>query len=371
MHSDVIGAVYEAANNERSWASALSALRHVTGARRMMLKFSAVDEAYDSEIYSASPFGEADWAIDGPATIYRQRFQYEDPVRYDGISPGEVRQLEDLIDRRAFVASGFYQEHCRPLGVDHAFFGYLGQIDGVKAWFSGARGSDQGPFSPAEVDLARGLLPHLARAAQMQRRTARQASQSAIYAQSVSALGVGAILLDQKGRIVHTNEAADILLTGSSPISRVGDRLRLAGAAQQALGSALCELAASVDLRGYHVVRAEDGCASVNLMIRRAADVVGGSVAYPIAFVVYVNRHTQPLPASAVDFAMKTFALSRSEARLAVLLAEGHSLEEVAACLGVTLLTARTYCKRTLMKTGASRQSQLVRLITDSLARLG
>jgi DNA-binding CsgD family transcriptional regulator len=45
-------------------------------------------------------------------------------------------------------------------------------------------------------------------------------------------------------------------------------------------------------------------------------------------------------------------------------------MDEIAARLGVTLTSARTYCKRVLAKTGASRQAELVGQVLTSLARL-
>ena len=369
MHNDVISAVYDAALGSRPWEMVLPKLRDITGARRLMLKLSPTDAADDGEIYSDSPSGDADWAADGPATIYRKRYQYEDPVCYDGMVGGEVRQLEDLIDRQSFTASAFYQEHCKPIGIDHAFFGYLGRINGSDAWLSGSRGLDQGPFNPAEIASARELLPHLSRAVSMQQRTTLLAAQSDLYAQSVSALGVGIIMLDRRGSIIGTNGEAREILAGPSPISRIGNRLHLAGSAQHIFNAALRRMADYTDVPAQ-ALHSYDGCASVTIMIRRAADVGGDKACHPVAFIAYLHRGAKPLPPDAIDFAMEALGLSRSEARLAVLLADGHSLEDSATRLGITLNTARTYCKRALVKTGTIRQSELVRLISTSLARL-
>lgn len=369
MHDDVISAVYDVALGIRPWAAALPKLRRITGARSLMLKFSPAHAPGDGEIYSDSPSGESDWTADGPATMYRQRYQYEDPVCYDSMVCGEVRQLEDLIDRQTFTASPFYREQCKPIGIDHAFFGYVGRIDGSDAWLSGSRGTEQGPFTPGEMSSARELLPHLSRAVLMQQRTARLAAQSAIYAHSVSVLGVGAILLDRQGNIIDCNAEAQEILAGPSPISRLGNRLHLGGTAQQAFIAALRRMAASADAPAQMLI-ADDGCMSVNVMIRRAEEVVGIKARYPVVFIVYLNTVARLLPPGATDFAMQAFGLSQSEAKLTVLLADGYTLEDSAKRQGVTLITARTYCKRAMAKTGTSRQSELVRLMLSSLARL-
>jgi DNA-binding CsgD family transcriptional regulator len=64
------------------------------------------------------------------------------------------------------------------------------------------------------------------------------------------------------------------------------------------------------------------------------------------------------------------FQLTRTEAALAAALAGGVSLIEAANQLGVTHNTARSHLRAVFSKTGAHRQSQLVRLVQASLAEL-
>lgn len=57
------------------------------------------------------------------------------------------------------------------------------------------------------------------------------------------------------------------------------------------------------------------------------------------------------------------FGLTRSEARLALLLLADCSIEEAAGLLGITLSTARGVLKTIFAKTGTNRQASLVRLL--------
>ena len=57
------------------------------------------------------------------------------------------------------------------------------------------------------------------------------------------------------------------------------------------------------------------------------------------------------------------FGLTRSEARLALLLVADCSVEEAAGLLGITLATARGVLKTIFTKTGTNRQASLVRLL--------
>ena len=69
------------------------------------------------------------------------------------------------------------------------------------------------------------------------------------------------------------------------------------------------------------------------------------------------------------DFLVDLFGLSPSEARLAWAIAQGMSISEAAADLGLTVETARNYSKKIYAKTGARGQAELVRnILTGVLA---
>ena len=60
--------------------------------------------------------------------------------------------------------------------------------------------------------------------------------------------------------------------------------------------------------------------------------------------------------------------LTPAEARLAEALMAGNCVRDAASLLEITEGTARTYLKRILHKTGACRQSDLVRIVLSGLA---
>jgi DNA-binding CsgD family transcriptional regulator len=62
------------------------------------------------------------------------------------------------------------------------------------------------------------------------------------------------------------------------------------------------------------------------------------------------------------------FGLTAAESRLAVKLAEGRTIAEVAKVAGITMATARTHLRNIFAKTATSRQSELALLLLTSLA---
>jgi DNA-binding CsgD family transcriptional regulator len=65
------------------------------------------------------------------------------------------------------------------------------------------------------------------------------------------------------------------------------------------------------------------------------------------------------------DQLQSRFALTPTEARLALHLATGDSMRSAAVLLNMTYETARTHLKNIFAKTGTNRQSQLAILILN------
>lgn len=369
MSDDLISAIYGGPFGRPPWECALPRLRRLTNSTRLMLKFNPVDAIDDGLIYTDSGASRREWEYGGSAEVYRRIYQYKDPVRYENMARGDIRQLDELIDRRAFTRSDYYRQLCGPLDINQAFFFYLGRWCGVDAWLNGSRGAAQGPYSGEEIATARSLFPHLSRAAQIHCQMTQHRAEAAIYAQGVSALGVGMLMLDRRGAILGGNAEAQEILDEGSPVFRAGGRIGLVGEAQQSY-AALLERLINAGEPAMSALTASDGESSVEVLVRRVESLIAPKTGGATAFVVYLNRAKPVLTDGSVDFVSKTFGLTKTEARLSVLLASGLSIDDIAHRLGVTRTTARTYCKSALAKTGAPRQAELVRRVLQSLARL-
>jgi DNA-binding CsgD family transcriptional regulator len=73
-------------------------------------------------------------------------------------------------------------------------------------------------------------------------------------------------------------------------------------------------------------------------------------------------------PRSEIDGMRLSFGLSPRQAKLASLLLSGRSVKEAAHTLSITEGSARQYLKVIFRKTGACRQSDLIRIVHSALA---
>src|SRR4029453_15066056 len=84
---------------------------------------------------------------------------------------------------------------------------------------------------------------------------------------------------------------------------------------------------------------------------------------------LYDPGRQAPIP---ISWMMDAYCLTRTEAQVAIAIASGASVAEIALRLRISLNTVRTHLRHVFDKTGARRQTHLCRLVsTLGLARDG
>lgn len=358
MHSDLIGAIYDAPLASQPWRDLTHRFRCTFGCSGTMMKF-ARRHAHDGRtrfVFDASWDSKESWPL------YDSTYRYLDPTCDHPMAVGAVYGFDQMFSAPSDSRAEQYIRFCRSIGADHALFAFLGEYRGVEAWLSISRDAAGGDFSDEEASAVTALLPHLGRAVDIHARLEAERNTAAVHAAALADLGLGVILLDGKGAIVGTNGLADRLLDRGTAVARDRDRLKVRG-----IGPAALRRWLGMAGEGQVIVAGEADGDPLHLLIRHWHDEQGDG-AGP-AYVVYLDSPAdQAVPR--VDALRRRFGFSRTEARMAALLASGRTLEEAGVLMGVTSASARTYGKRVLARTGAARQSDLVRMVFTSLARL-
>jgi DNA-binding CsgD family transcriptional regulator len=219
------------------------------------------------------------------------------------------------------------------------------------------------------------IAPHIARASQIHHQMAAVSTQKHWAWSALDRLRVGVILLDGQGRLLHMNRVAERLTSGGNgfivgrnglelpqPTETVRLRRLIADAAALAEGRRTegggclrvsCKVGTTLQ---FQVIPLPKGFSERPWNPSQADSCVAVFVSVPGA------AH---LPRERVA---AMYGLTRAEARLASLLADGIDLEEVAETLAVSIQTVRSQLKSIFSKTGVTRQAELVALLlTDML----
>lgn len=189
--------------------------------------------------------------------------------------------------------------------------------------------------------------------------------------------GVGVILVDSGGAVLTINAAAHAILAHTRVLGIHDGRLHaMRQADQQILQRHIREKAeqqraddADPACYAAFALLRDDHTLPVTVMVRPGPPY--GPVSAPLrrTATVILRDPARRLHLAAPDLE-QLFGLSRAEARLAQLLADGLSTDEAALQLGVSRNTVRSQLQAIFAKTGTNRQGDLVRLLLSSAAAL-
>ena len=284
-----------------------------------------------------------------------------------------IRQLPDshlvhnpaLYTAEELQTSRVYNEILPRLGGQDSLNVRLDGPDGSHiTWGIGDPVTPGGWASP-QLALIKGLLPHIRQFVRVQQALAK------VEARGVSASGlldtprIGVLYLDRRGRIVEANDRARALLRRGDGVSDRGGELRARSPADQARLARL--VAAALPAAGLAV--------SGSMTLRRA-------VGLP-RFVVHVT----PVGVRQLDFGARRVAalvlivepgrqvrldpglvatalgLTLTESQLAIWLAEGRNVGDIAVATGRSASSVRWHLKQIYHKQGLVGQADLVRLV--------
>lgn len=289
---------------------------------------------------------------------------YQGALRKGRIDVGMVTLDGQLIDRREFQRSGFYNEYLRPMDIDRMMNVCLAGSDPSGAYgpiaMSFYRGIGKEAFSDQDAALLSHLAPHLTVATQNFWAAQSLRLLSAAYRSAVDAVTSAVFGIDSAGLVMFVNRAGEELARQTRWMQVRNGILRPARGLleSEALETALHRLSTGLSFR----------CVVTENATYAQAIVSGASVSpatqdsYPIAATALVwVTPIVPTAEAAADLA-KLFELTPAEQRLIARLIAGDELREAALQLHISLHTARTQLKAVYRKTGRRTQAALLTL---------
>ncbi|HEU0196443.1 MAG TPA: helix-turn-helix transcriptional regulator [Nevskiaceae bacterium] len=365
----LIGAIYDGPLETPPWKAALELLRTALAAGHVTLMLRPPSsEGIGAAINTGSvpPAG---------VRTYATQFFAGDP--FVDLPAGEVVTAEELIGRE-WLQSTIYVEYLEPLGIRHLLGADIVTRNGIECRLRVTRGKDAAGFSDDDKQLVAGLLPHLKRAIQIHARLDSLECERELFAGTLNRLQLGVVSIRQDGAVVDSNEEA-------TRIFEERDGLWLSGGAisvdnslesrelQKMIRRALASAADATQPRlpeAMSITR-PSGRPKIGILVQ-AVPLGEWSESRDRPTVALYLRDPQANPvAPSQDIVRRLFGLTRMEAALALRLTEGLTLDEAAEALNVRRNTARTHLRSIFCKTGVTRQTMLVRLLLNSVVKLG
>ncbi|MBZ6079303.1 helix-turn-helix transcriptional regulator [Microvirga puerhi] len=239
------------------------------------------------------------------------------------------------------------------------------------------RSLSHAPFDNEEKSVCELLVSHLARGLEMASRIGATEIERTLYSDVVDRLSVGVVILDRAGKVVRISSTADEILTEGSSLRIQGGHLYARCSnedreLQSAIKAALQDSrksGASAAVRGLSLTK-QSGSKNLGLIVRPINVQDHRSLSASSAVAVFL-RDSEAVPDIEGELVRQLFDLTPAEAAVARRLTVGLSLDEAANSLDISRNTARAHLRSIFSKSGITRQTELVRLVLNSVVLLG
>ncbi|MFJ4434075.1 helix-turn-helix transcriptional regulator [Pseudomonas sp. NPDC089395] len=361
----LVGEVYQGALDPKLMARALTSFRTLYGANYATLILRVPDQP-DMGVMIIS--GDIEGAGDVSYMTYPQT---NTPFANQPLD--HVFTVDDIMTSTEWEHSAYFKMFCGPQGVYHVMGADISTPDGGKLRFRITRPKHAPNFSADERTLCGMFLPHLRRALQVHNLLDRSESLSELYSQAISRLSVATLVLDESGSVLRVNPVAQEILATSDGLKLVGGRLEATYPSDNRELQRLIRAAFSPDApksaEAMSVTR-PSGLVNLGLVVESIPSLDWAEEKGKPAALVYIRDAASKSLASEV-VTKQLFNLTRAETALAMELANGLSLEEAAEVLNIRRNTARAHLRSIFSKTGVRRQTELVRILLNSVVALG
>lgn len=374
--SRLIELIYQGITETQPWLAFAEGLRQQLAARNVAVTLHhATGQGNDTYVMAGIPGDPINW--EEVESIYRARFMANDPFSPARMKPGQLLLLHKDEENTE------YQTFFSRLGLGPSLRICCAEPGGVRCWIDIVHGceSPDETFSPDDLALINALIPHLSMALGLYARLQRQEAEKVIYEGMVEHFGLGCILLNEAGEVIHINTSADHLLKCWPGITLRRGRLVLADrTAQRALDAAITTIIATREWenREGELVRLDPGDGRLLALLIHPAPLQpyyrGDQAPCVIIYLADLASRMEALNPDknqALERLGQIFELTRQEANLALLLAYGHTIAEASREMGIAEIAARNYSKKIYAKMGIASQTDLVRRVLRSLSFLG
>lgn len=291
---------------------------------------------------------------------YLQLFAGRNPWSEAGhrLPIGEVAHTDRLVAQEGFRASSFYQDFLRHWRLDCAF---LVALDRHQSSHLGLCIPLQERSDPNALEQALHLLvPHLRRAIRIARRINEADLALASAREILDASPSPVLMCTASLQVIYANRAGEALL---ETLVRTGPDLTLqpaSRAAREQLDRLVRGTGDSHSAAVLLTARSERPVAALAMPMGQSG---GQRGEFGNASLLLVAEPAMRPSQEAMRTLQGWFGLTWAEARLAVFLGLGGSLEEFARSRGVSVNAARFLLKGVFAKVGVNRQSSLVAAI--------
>lgn len=371
---DLILRIYDTVADTSKWPQVLDEIAHYLNAQGAFLfemegfgEERTINAPYFSTAYSDDVVKEYLRLHRAQELVDQDRFAYHSKAA-DGL---ELIRDEVLADTEEELLARENTKMMVRYGLRYRAGALLNKDQIFQDRFALQFSESHGPLSDDERDRAHFVMPHVAKALSVGRPTVQLEKQFNSVSSMIDQLKVGICLLDKRGHVVFRNSEFDRQIDTYSAF-RV-DRSGKLVFSQSTFDKSLENLFGDLSNHGNFGGRPRKEAVSATLEndtfalcvevvpIRHAEEfgeaVLDGHIVYSLDTSVSYDIK--------IDMLSRLFALTRSEADVLELMADGLTNQQISGERGKSIHTINSQVKSILAKTMTANRTQLIRLSTN------
>jgi DNA-binding CsgD family transcriptional regulator len=364
-----IDLIYEAIEQPRRWREFFEELQRAIGVKSIHML--ALDKRHGTLSYSDG----ANMPVEGELA-YVHHYRLVDPriEVMERAAVGEWLHFPEMLPPEVPATHPLYQDFLLPYDRRYNTACRLVDLPEATIIFSMLSGEAEGPLRPEARAFVDRLLPHLQRACRLGIRNFVYSTQALVGHLLVDKLRQPVILMTPGGEVMHTNQAAQGLLRSTALVQVAEGKLQLpqphlqellqrCAETEQALKRADDDAAAAAaQFRSLRITRrGSDESVYAFFTVLSPQREMGAFGLRPVVMLLFYHPGSAPQIDASLLYAV--FGLTPAECRIAILLAEGLSLKQIAQVQGTQHETVRKQLRSIYQKTSTNRQPELIRLL--------
>jgi len=364
---ELLGAIYQGCMESLPWSDALIHLRRILAANWATLILRPASDTRKALIVNSGPNGAF---METGKYATHSAFML-DP--FNNLPPGRIKDVDEVLGVRQWLDSEFYRQFLEPVDIRYMIGADMMTPDGAECRLRICRPPSAEAFSAEDKAWCETLLPHFKRAVHLHSRLERIESERALYSTTIDRMLLGTIVFDESGSIIRVNHPAEDILAQSDGLRICGGHLEASYARENAklqmlIRRALTDTSDCMSAMGQAMsITRPSGRGKLGIAVR-ANPSKWSEGPQRVAVTVFIRDPEQKSMAASRELIQQLFEFTPSEASVAILLADGMTLDEAADKLGIRKNTARAHLRSIFSKTGVKRQTSLVRLLLGSVS---
>lgn len=362
--TSLIGQIYDAAFDPDLWVRVMEML-----ARELSAEAACMTTL---DIFTGEGGGHTALVPDDTMAIYTSRWAQNNPLHDVGDpllyvaawQPATIR-YEDWVQRETLHRTAYFNEFLRSIASENGIMMGLTLIGTTTTTMNFARPLHRDIFNDHEIAHARRWQTHLGRSVRLGRQV--QISQAALDAvdQLVATTPHRLFFTDVHGRIQRMSPLAEAMLGAGAALRSVNGVLTATLPDEDAALRRLIAQAGSRDpatAAGGAMRLRGTGGASYGLDVAPLGP--RSSATWSTEPIILITVASGPAPALPTELRLRRrFGLTPAETRVALAIAQGGTLREVADGAAISIHTVRAQLSTIFAKTGCRRQADLIRTL--------